>query len=176
MKNTGRNILILFTAVFLFSLLNPSPDFIMADDKNVLAYLESGPVPCSGMPGIGMNSISGYRGIYSLPAAAADAGEKTQISVSVYFTNTVIPVFSEWTVLKSGSNTVYRIGSGSVFIYRHSENWTLFIDFSSTGNIAGSRSRVDEIFIEKLITQMIFFARDGSNFMNTSFPAVIELR
>ncbi len=144
--------------------------FAQESDKKKIpqrAFLESGPLVCTGMPEIGMNAIKGYKGVYLMPGNSR--GEEKAVSVTAYFTKTSVPVFSGWVALKAGTSTVYRTSSGKVLIYRHNENWTLFLEFRNT-------AEPDLVFAESLIAQMVFFARDGTDFENTSFPAVVEIQ
>ncbi len=132
------------------------------------AFLESGPVSWSGMPGIGLNSIPGYKGVYMLSATKRGASSETALTpVDVYFTQTSVPVFSSWKTLTLSPNTIYETESGFVYIYKYLESWTFFIDFKIKENINLS-------FAENIVKQMIYFVKDGSNFINTSFPAVVE--
>ncbi|MCL2705482.1 MAG: hypothetical protein FWE72_04650 [Spirochaetaceae bacterium] len=135
------------------------------------AFLQSGPFPCDGMPGIGFNSIPGYRGIYMFPLGTMGKNDGTlesvQTSITVYFTQTVVPLFSNWRTVVSSPYTIYETESETIFIYTHFENWTFFIDFHIKENINLS-------FAENIVKQMIYFAKDGSNFINASFPAVID--
>ena len=149
--------------------------FLMAVSVNSLwaqnrAVFESGPVPCDGMPGIGRNAIPGYLGIYMIPLPkekADSSSESTRIPVTVYFTQTNVPVFSSWKKVVESPNTIYATESETIYVYKHFENWAFFIDFKEKENINLS-------FAVNIVKQMIFFARDGSNFINTSFPAVVE--
>jgi len=147
-RKSGWPIILFFLAISVNSL--------EAQNK---AFLQSGPFPCDGMPGIGFNSIPGYRGIYILP-------ESMQVSITVYFTQTAFPVFGSWKKAAT-SHAIYETESETIFIYTHYENWTFFIDFHIKENISLS-------FAENIVKQMIYFVKDGSDFINTSFPAVIE--
>jgi len=132
------------------------------------AFLQSGPIPCDGMPGIGFNSIPGYRGIYMFPGEKANSfSESMQTSVTVYFTQTNVPIFNSWKRVATSPNTIYATESETVYIYTHFENWTFFIDFNIKENI-------NLFFAENIVKQMIYFTKDGSSFIDASFPAVIE--
>ena len=134
-------------------------------------FLQSGPLPCAGMPGIGLNSIPGYSGIYIFPEKKADIsselGYQEHASFTVYFSEKAIPVFSSWKKVATYPNTIYETESETIYIYIHSENWTFFIDFHIKENISLS-------FVENIVKQMIYFAKDGSTFVNASFPAIID--
>ncbi len=148
-------------AIFLFI-----PEYSPAQQKTITAFLESGPSALSGMPGLGVNVLKGWKGIYQLPA-----GSGTAEKVTVYFSKTSVPVFESWSEVKTASNTIFKAGQKNLFIYRYLENWTLFIEFNNDDIPPGAL-----FFTDALIQQMIFFVRDGSNFVNSSFPAVIEYK
>jgi hypothetical protein len=152
---------LLFAAMVLFSARAVFP----LDKKT--AFLESGPVPCIGMPGIGINVISGYSGIYKIPANDTD-DEKT---LYIYFTNTVIPIFESWKIAKTKSQTVYQTQENNILIYRHFNGWTLFVEFKDFSDIS---EKDIFAFFDEMIEQMIFFIKSGDDFLNASFPAIIE--
>ena len=136
--------------------------------QNNKAFLFSGPFSCDGMPGIGLNSLPGYYGIYIFPGKKADSDlDSNHASLTVYFCQKKIPVFGSWKKVSANPNTIYETDSETIYIYSHSENWTFFIDFHIKENINLS-------FAENIVKQMIYFVKDGSNFINTSFPAVID--
>ncbi|MCL2791487.1 MAG: hypothetical protein FWD87_00185 [Spirochaetaceae bacterium] len=128
------------------------------------AFLGSGPFLSEAMPGIGANSIQGFRGVYMLPA---ESPESAQTSITVYFAQTAISVFDTWRTVASSPFTIYATESETVYVYVHARNWSFFIDFQKVENI-------NLYFAEDVIRQMIFFAGDGSNFINSSFPAFVE--
>ncbi|MCL2293733.1 MAG: hypothetical protein FWC36_02550 [Spirochaetes bacterium] len=152
----GRKIFVLF---FVIAGLNS----IEAQSR---AFLESGPLAVSGMPGIGLNSIHGYRGVYMFSGGAREAAA-VPASIVVYFAQTNIPVFSGWRIAAASPNTIYETETETVFVYIRPDNWAFFIDFQTKENINLS-------FAASIVRQMVFFIRDGSEFVNTSFPAIIE--
>ena len=131
------------------------------------AFLESGPISCAGMPGIGINAIDGFRGIYILPVNEATVSLESQPSVAVYFTGTVVPVFSSWRTVAASPYVIYATETEAVYVYIHYDNWSFFMDFRKIENM-------NLTFAVNIIRQMIFFVRDGSNFINSSFPALVE--
>ena len=161
-----RKIIVLFFVTVIISSLGAQSSG--AQKAQSRAFLESGPLPCSSMPAIGINALEGFRGIYMFSGKKTDSSvENAMTAVFVYFTRTAVPFFNNWKIVNPFPYKVYVTESETMFIYTHNENWTFFIDFQIKENINLS-------FMENVIKQMIYFARDGSNFINTSFPAIIE--
>ena len=132
------------------------------------AFLQSGPTEWDSMPAIGLNAIKGYRGIYMFSMENADTSlQQRQAPVTVYFANTAVPAFSEWKTATTSPYIIYESTIETIFIYTHLENWTFFIDFQTKENINLS-------FLENIVRQMIFFVKDGDDFINASFPAIVE--
>ncbi|MDX9801814.1 MAG: hypothetical protein RBT69_10815 [Spirochaetia bacterium] len=172
-KLIKSGIFLTLAAVFLLTF----PELSFTQQKTAAAYLDSGPSPITGIPGIGVNVLKGWKGVYLLQGekkkSGSDSGKPGESveeeKVTVYFTQNAVPVFESWSELKIESNIIYKTGQKNLYIYRYPENWTLLIEFQND-NIESA----DFSFMDNLIRQMIFFVRDGSNFVNSSFPAVIE--
>ena len=109
-----------------------------------------------GAPGIGPNAIAGFKGYYAFDGIKAE----------VFFTREKIPVFSSWGEIEAGGFSVFTVEEEKLYFYSHREQWSVFISFSD-------RSPFQVPFIEKFISELIFFARDGTGFALSSFPAVI---
>lgn len=146
-----------------------SPVISHSQQKPVTAFLETGPSLIKGMPGIGMNALTGWKGVYQLPAVPSgdDAVRPKRVEGSpeappgsgeveraaVYFTKTSLPVFESWSEVKTAANIIFKTGQKNLFIYRYLENWTLFIEFPGDDIPPGALS-----FADALIQQMILFS------------------
>lgn len=124
--------------------------------------MDWGPEKQIGMPGPGGENIEGFKGVYLL-----EKGEGQTCSVNVYFSDETPISLEGWNLYKiSGFNNVYS-ASPLLFFYNSNGKWSLFIEFEKEED-------VEDVFIEKIITQMVFFVKEASDFMDSSFPAVLQ--
>lgn len=87
-----------------------------------MAILVRGPIPVTGLPGMGPNALSGHFGLY----------EYGQAQVRVYFTREPTTEFAAWEPVGCGGETLHRMAEddSNGYYYRRSDAWTVLLFFS----------------------------------------------